>query len=682
MKRALLILLLLSFIGYINAQIRVACVGNSITYGMRVENREQNCYPTVLQNLLGAGFEVGNFGLSGATLLARGHNPYIRTKQYAQALAMKPDVVIIHLGTNDTDPRNYPIYQEQFQSDYLALIQSFRDANPAARIIIARLTPISQSHPRFKAGTREWYDKIQIEIERIARVSNSELIDFQEVLYARQHLMPDAVHPNAEGASLLAKRVYSAITGDFGGLQLSPLYADNMVLQRSDSTLICGLADATELVEVTLFNTAESAKWQTRADKNGRWSMKVTLGNYGGYTLKVLTGKRKLSFRNVAVGEVWLLSGQSNMSWAVGQSATPETAKPSDNIRLFSCNPSFPIQDSLSKDELERLNNLDYIRQSGWKEATADALKEFSAVGYYFAQAVASKISNVRIGLVQTSLGGATAEAFVSRHELENDNLLVDMLRDYRTNPMIMQWCRDVMANSLKGSVNPLQRHYFEPAYLYESRIAPIRNYTIQGVLWYQGESNAENTELHESIFPAVVRTFRTAFGNPQLPFYFVQLSSMSRPSWCRFRDSQRRLAERIDNCEMVVSSDHGHQTDVHPRTKDVIGERLANVALARDYGFSNIEYRSARAIELIGSEIRFANTSGGFKTSDGDRVRGFETAGDDMIFAPVEAEIMKDRIVLHVKNPKHVRYGWQPFTDANLSCDNGLPVSTFEITR
>ncbi|MDE6651796.1 MAG: sialate O-acetylesterase, partial [Paramuribaculum sp.] len=105
---------------------KVACVGNSITYGYLVEDREQNAYPKQLGNMLGKDYEVGNFGRSGATLLTKGHNPYVKTQQFKDALAFKPDIILVHLGVNDTDPRNWPHYNSEFITDYIALIDSFR----------------------------------------------------------------------------------------------------------------------------------------------------------------------------------------------------------------------------------------------------------------------------------------------------------------------------------------------------------------------------------------------------------------------------------------------------------------------------------------------------------------------------------------------------------------------------
>ena len=111
-------------------KIKVACVGNSVTYGYGIKNRETNCYPAQLQQMLGDAYEVENFGHSGATLLNKGYRPYTQQEAYQKALRFAGDYVIIHLGLNDTDPRAWPNYRDDFVRDYLSLIESFRKANP------------------------------------------------------------------------------------------------------------------------------------------------------------------------------------------------------------------------------------------------------------------------------------------------------------------------------------------------------------------------------------------------------------------------------------------------------------------------------------------------------------------------------------------------------------------------
>lgn len=208
--------------------VRVACVGNSITYGTGIADREHFSYPVQLQQMLGNGYVVGNFGKPGATLLYKGHRPYVEQPEFKEALRFKGDIAVIHLGINDTDPRNWPNYRDEFVKDYLSIMDSLRAANPKVRFILARMTPIADRHPRFQSGTKQWHDEIQTSIETVARVSGAELIDFHEPLYPYPNLLPDAIHPNPEGAGILAKTVYGGITGNYGGLSMSSLYADYM----------------------------------------------------------------------------------------------------------------------------------------------------------------------------------------------------------------------------------------------------------------------------------------------------------------------------------------------------------------------------------------------------------------------------------------------------------------------
>ena len=693
--------------------VRVACIGNSITYGAQVEDRERNCYPAVLGRMLGPGYDVRNFGRSGATLLNKGHNPYTKTAEYAAAIDFRPDIAVIHLGINDTDPRNWPNYRDEFIPDYTALIERFREANPAVKVYICRMTPIPHRHRRFKAGTRDWHHQIQKAIEQVAASQHTGLIDLESVLKDRPELLPDALHPNVEGAKRMAERIYSALTGDYGKLRMSPVYTDNMVLQRGSRTRIGGVANAGRQVRVTLADSTTALSKSGRlkmgkvyasdtvtAGEDGRWEVRLRIEDplYSG-VLTVATEDTVALYRHVAVGEVWIAAGQSNMSWPVSLSAERSEARPRAAIRLFRTDPTFANERGrLDSTELARLNRLDYIRNpQGWVPGSDTAAMEaFSAVAWFFGQTLTdSLMPGVPVGLVEIALGGAPAEAFVARHILEDDPVLVDVLYDWRTNEMTQDWVRSVITRNLEGVRNPQQRHFFEPAYLYESRVAPIAaGYDALGVIWYQGESNAHNVELHEKLFPAVVQSFREAFRNPRMPFHFVQLSSLNRPSWPHFRDSQRRLAERMDRVEMVVSSDWGDSTDVHPRHKKPIGERLAMLSYRRGLHAPLGEKYTRRTKQVIDLATRgdtvYCLIAQELRTSDGGAPQTFELAGEDGIFYPAEAQIhsypfnasvsvWSDR----VKNPVWIRYGWQPFTRANLygmRFDRWLPFSTFQL--
>ena len=137
MKRTLLLIVLFLSVlplaaGKPKKPIKVSCMGNSITYGLKLENREQEAYPVQLQRMLGKNYLVGNFGKPGATLLRRGHRPYMEQEEFRKAMEFAGDIVIIHLGINDTDPRDWPVCGEDFIQDYLALIDSLKSVNPYA----------------------------------------------------------------------------------------------------------------------------------------------------------------------------------------------------------------------------------------------------------------------------------------------------------------------------------------------------------------------------------------------------------------------------------------------------------------------------------------------------------------------------------------------------------------------
>ena len=315
----------------VEPKIKVSCVGNSITYGMRLDDREHESYPVRLQEMLGDRYEVGNFGKSGATLLRHGHRPYFEQEEFRQAMDFAGDIVVIHLGVNDTDPRNWPHFQDEFVGDYLALIDSLRSVNPQARFLIARMTPIGSNHTRFISGTKTWHGQIQEAIETVAEASGAELIDFYEPLYRYPWMFPDAVHPNAEGAGILAKTVYCGITGDYGGLQVSPMFSDHMVLPREKPFAIRGKADAGESVQVTV----DGAVYQAVADNRGRWGVEVAPHPAGtGSVLRIETAKSSLVYRDVAFGDIWLCSGQSNMEFEVRQSSDA-APRPDAGLRLY-----------------------------------------------------------------------------------------------------------------------------------------------------------------------------------------------------------------------------------------------------------------------------------------------------------------------------------------------------------
>lgn len=661
--------------------VRVACVGNSITYGTGIADREHFSYPVQLQQMLGNGYVVGNFGKPGATLLYKGHRPYVEQPEFKEALRFKGDIAVIHLGINDTDPRNWPNYRDEFVKDYLSIMDSLRAANPKVRFILARMTPIADRHPRFQSGTKQWHDEIQTAIETVARVSGAELIDFHEPLYPYPNLLPDAIHPNPEGAGILAKTVYGGITGNYGGLSMSSLYADYMVLQHDVPLDIHGTANTGEKITVEIGGQKASAT----ADNQGKWSVVLSpMQAAEDLTLTITAGKQRKVFSHVAVGEVWLCSGQSNMAFMLCQAESGKqdiAAADDPQLRLFDMKGRWETYDvAWPASCLDSLNHLQYFHETTWQPSTPSSASRFSAVGYYYGRMLRQKLG-VPVGLICNAVGGAPTEAWVDRNSLETS--FPNILSNWLQNDFIQDWVRGRAAKNLTNDQTKLGRHPYEPCYLYESGILPLQRYPIKGVIWYQGESNAHNKDAHAKLFNLLVDGWRQNWNNPDMPFYFVQLSSLNRPSWPWFRDSQLRLMKEISNTGMAVSSDCGDSLDVHPRRKQPIGERLARWALAKTYGqditpsgpvFSSV---TRQADALIVSFL-YAD---GLQTSDGKAPSCFEIAEEDGLFHPATATIEGNTVRLTsptIKHPRYVRYAWQPFTRANLINADHLPASTF----
>lgn len=676
-------LLLMALTAVADGKIKIACVGNSVTWGMTIIDREKNCYPAQLQKMLGENYDVRNFGHSGTTLLQHGHRPYVDQKEYQEALNFKADLVIIHLGLNDTDPRNWPEYGEEFNADYIHLINSFRQANPKAKIWICLITPIFDRHPRFESGTRDWHAQIQKHIRQVATAAQVPIIDLNTPLYSRPDLLADAIHPNAEGAKIIAETVYGALTGNYGGLALSPLYTDGMVIQRNKPVVFRGKANANETVKINFNGHTLSAI----TNNAGMWKITFPAEKAGGpYKAQISTKKEKLTIKDIYVGEVWLCSGQSNMELPVNtvQSMTQDLneADRQTRLHLFNMSAIYPTTAvAWSANACDSVNRHQYLHIGPWRNCSRESVDGFSAVAYHFGKKLADSLQ-VPVGIICNAVGGTTTESWIDRQTLEQR--IPAILRDWYHGDFGMKWARERALQNISVSKNPLQRHPYAPAYMFETGILPLKGYSIKGVVWYQGESNAHNMELHERLFPMLQKSWRKFFHDPELPFYFVQLSSLNRPSWPRFRDSQRRMASKLHNTWMAVTTDIGDSLDVHYTNKKPVGERLGLQALCHSYDYK-IESEGPVCHSVLpkdnGLELQYVHARS--LSAKGNHLIGFEVAGADGIYYPAEAQITSSNTILvkasSVPRPLYVRYGWQPFTRANLVNEVGLPCSTFQ---
>ena len=232
----------------------------------------------------------------------------------------------------------------------------------------------------------------------------------------------------------------------------------------------------------------------------------------------------------------------------------------------------------------------------------------------------------------------------------------------------------------------------WKPLGLYNAMIEPLLNYKIKGVIWYQGESNAERPEEYKSLFSAMINDWRNKWQEGNFPFLFVQLpnfmdakSEPSESNWALTREAQLKTLS-LQNTAMAVTIDIGEWNDIHPLDKKDVGNRLALAAEKVAYGDDTINYSGPiyKSIEIDGNKIilSFENANGGLIAKNGGELKGFSIAGADKNFVWAQAKIENNRIIVwsnEISNPVAVRYAWADNPDgANLINKGGLPASPF----
>jgi len=191
-----------------DAKIRVACVGDSITFGAGVANRGVNAYPVKLGEMLGDGYEVKNFGRSGATMLKQGDLPYWRVPQFNQSTEFSPNIVVIKLGTNDTKPQNWK-FADEYAKDYEAMIDHFAALESKPTIYLCSPVPVYKD--RWGINEKTVVEEVIPKVTELAKRRCLKVIDLYTALTGIPEMFPDGVHPNAAGAKVLAEAVYKAI---------------------------------------------------------------------------------------------------------------------------------------------------------------------------------------------------------------------------------------------------------------------------------------------------------------------------------------------------------------------------------------------------------------------------------------------------------------------------------------
>jgi len=483
---------------------------------------------------------------------------------------------------------------------------------------------------------------------------------------------------------LTGSHSFAQKTAGPGAFKPDPLFANHMVLQRDHVIPIYGTAPASEQIEVVLNKMSR----RVLTDAKGRWKVYFPGMKFGGpYQIELRSGRYTRIIRDVLIGDVWFCSGQSNMAFPLKMSATGRVTlsrlKPDMPLRLLKFN-ALAETDNIAwnKSVLDSINNLNYFSGS-WQKSDQQAAREFSAVAFYFGAKILAE-KHIPIGLIQMAVGGSPLESWLDRSTMEQDSLLHDLPDNWRKSDLIQDWVRGRTDVNLKNAENPAQKHPYAPAYNDEAGIARLVNFPVKGVIWYQGESNTHNAKLFEHEFPLLVKSWRQKWNN-NFPFYYVQLSSIDRPEWPAFRDAQRKVGQHIPGVFMAVSSDLGDSLNVHPLRKKEVGERLALLALKNTY-HQHIAASGPIAVKAILVQNKIIITFKEAKklmAGDGSVLRGFELEDRYGNHFSAQAVIFNNKVRLAIPPDilvTRVLYAWQPFTNANLINEAGLPVSTFSI--
>ena len=450
---------------------------------------------------------------------------------------------------------------------------------------------------------------------------------------------------------------------------LPKVIGHNMVLQRLKIVPIWGTASPGEKITVSF----GAQRKETIASDSGKWVVKLNPMEASELPREmIISGTNTIKLKNILVGEVWLCSGQSNMEYAMRKNSkiqgTVKGKKPLEDDLLTANNPNIRIflvkRKYMSPDSTH----------NGWDQASGTALKDFSAVGYFYAKEMYQKL-HIPIGMISSAVPGSRIEPWIEAKRLEISPKMKD------------------------GKVlEPLTNDGGDPGKFYNTMIEPLIPFSIRGFLWYQGESNCF---LNENIryaykFKTLIESWRSDWGNLNMPFYFVQIAPYNYSSSKDVRPHSpenlpemweaQSLALTLPNTGMITITDLVDSiVDLHPAYKWEVGRRLSLVALNKTYGFTEIisSGPTFKGMKITKNkiEVTFTNTGSGLISRNGKPLDWFTIAGADGKFVPAKAEIIGDKVIVsspEVKSPVAIRFAWNEAAQSNFINKEGLPAVPF----
>lgn len=481
-------------------------------------------------------------------------------------------------------------------------------------------------------------------------------------------------------------------------VSLPDVISESMVLQQKQRVPIWGKADPGESITVRFAGQTK----KTIASADGNWIVKLDplVANATPASM-VISGNNTIELKNILVGEVWLVAGQSNMQRLLSETADGEAAIAAADhplIRLF--NVSRQVAFKHAPPPLAK-----------WLACSPQTVKDFSAAGYYFGVELQKEL-HVPIGLINSSYGGSQAEAWTPTEYLLASNDLRPTVERTKVwdeerprvrveyDEALRKWRADAdqaRAAGARPSPSPAVpdalREYRIASSIYDGMIAPLIPFYIRGAIWYQGESNEARAQQYGILLPTMIRSWRERWSEGNFPFAIVQLPNYrdAKPepadeAWSHVREAQRLTALNTPNTGLIVTIDIGEARDIHPKNKLDVGKRMARWALADVYGRkltkSGPVFREAKP---TGAKIllKFDEVGAGLRIRDGDKLEEFAIAGADHVWHWANAKIVgKDHVEVwsdEVSQPVAVRYAFNNNPKhPNLTNDTGLPATPF----
>lgn len=446
-------------------------------------------------------------------------------------------------------------------------------------------------------------------------------------------------------------------------VKLPAIFSDGMVLQQQSNVNIWGTATPNK--EVVVVAGWDAKRHVVKSDAEGAWKLAIPTPQAGGPFTLTFDDGTPTSIQNILIGELWLCSGQSNMEMPMKgfknqpvENANMDILRSKNSkIRMFTVKRTSSF---LPKDDVI----------GSWKEANPVNTRNFSATAYYFGRLV-NEILNVPVGLVVTAWGGSACEAW-----------------------MTADWLKAFPDAKIPQSEEDIKSKNRTPTVLYNGMLHPLIGMTMKGVIWYQGEDNWNRAHTYADMFARLIQGWRDEWKQGDFPFYYCQIAPYDYSlitekgkeviNSAYLREAQAKVEHRVPNTGMAVLLDAGMETGIHPAQKQVVGERLALLALTKTYGIEGVNGESPyyKSMEVKNDTVivSFNRAQMWISGKNCFESKNFQVAGEDKIFYPAKAWIQRSKMYVksdQVAHPVAVRYGFENYVEGDVFCD-GLPLGSF----